>query len=471
MYITETERILMSLKQNSPMTWAKIVGEEIQEFINSDKYIMAEQAEKYYRNRSAVQDKTNRFRLRSNTKNEQPILRKLIEQKMNYMLTRPFSANSDDKLYSQTLAELFDNNFRSKLKRFGRAMPKQGIAYMQPYIDSTGAMRFKIHNFKNIIPLWEDEEKESLGGFIYFATQIVYIADHKTTVIRAELWDRQGVRYFVQVEGGQWQIDPERPDTQPHFLHNGKATLWSEVPLLWARYNEEEFPLYYYLKELIDTLNWNLSVTDDVLRDVANFIFLVKGYGGTDINELVKDLQEALAVLLDADGNVDKMQAELNIDAVMGFMDDVRRKIYDYGNGVDTKDPDLGNASGRAIGFRYSDLDNDCQSIALELQQMFERAKLFIDAYFALSGKGDFTNKSFEIVFNMDMPINETEVVTNLTALAGGRTITSQKTLIKQNPYVEDVEEEFAQIEAEEKEALENSAEFGFPAHEGGDNE
>lgn len=141
---------------------------------------------------------------------------------------------------------------------------------------------------------------------------------------------------------------------------NGQPYNWDTVPIVWTKYNEEELPLCYFIKELIDDVNWQTSVTADVLRDIAKFIFILKNYGGQDIDQFTRELYEALAIQVEGDGGVEKLEPTLNIDAVMAFLDKNRRDLFDYGSGVDTKDPDLGNASGTAINFRYMDLDTDC---------------------------------------------------------------------------------------------------------------
>ena len=62
-------------------------------------------------------------------------------------------------------------------------------------------------------------------------------------------------------------------------------------------------------------------MTADVLRDVAKFIYILKNYGGQDLGEFIKDLKEHMAIKVTTDGGVDKLQADLNIDAVMAFLD------------------------------------------------------------------------------------------------------------------------------------------------------
>ena len=75
-----------------------------------------------------------------------------------------------------------------------------------------------------------------------------------------------------------------------HFTVAGKPYNWEEVPLAWLKYNAEELPLCYFLKDLIDDINWQNSVTADVLRDVAKFIYILKNYGGTDLAEFLNCL-------------------------------------------------------------------------------------------------------------------------------------------------------------------------------------
>lgn len=95
------------------------------------------------------------------------------------------------------------------------------------------------------------------------------------------------------------------------------------------KYNDEELPLCYFLREMIDELNWQNSVSADTLRDVAKFIFVLRNYGGACLAEFVADLRRSLAVKVDADGGVDKLSADLNIDAVMSFLDYMIRLAAD----------------------------------------------------------------------------------------------------------------------------------------------
>lgn len=464
MALTEMDRIKMILSdpEKVPMSLAQIVGEEIKEFKSSEQYKIMVEAEQYYRNRSDVQRKTNDVANRSNCKIEHPILKKLVDQKVNYLLSKPWTVDTSNKAYAEALGEIFDARFRKKIKSLGKNAIKSGIAWIQPYFDEDGKLAFMLIPSTEIIPLWRDSERTKLDAFIRFYDQIVYIGTRKHTITRAEFWYPGGVKRFVTgLEGGfRFMVDKEygteeNDYTESHFVVGNKAYNWEEVPIAWLRYNDEELPLCYFVKDLIDDINWQTSVTADALRDVAKFIYILKNYGGQDLGEFIKDLKEHLAIKVTSDGGVDKLQADLNIDAVMAFLDKQRRDVFDFASAVDTKDPDLGNASGTAINFRYMDLDADCDALGIELKETFQRLKLFIDVYLQLIGKGDFTKEQFDIIFNVDMPVNETEVINNIRASEG---ILSKRTQIQNHPWVTDADEELARIEEERKKSME---EFG----------
>ena len=77
--------LILSDPEKATMTLAQIVSEEIREFKKSPQYQIMVEAEAYYRNRSSVQKKTVDVANRSNTKIERPILKKLVDQKANYL--------------------------------------------------------------------------------------------------------------------------------------------------------------------------------------------------------------------------------------------------------------------------------------------------------------------------------------------------------------------------------------------------
>lgn len=455
------DQIKAAIEKSAPMTLAQIVTEEIREFRHSPQYHEMLAAERYYNNRSDVQRKTNELAGHSNVKMEHPVLRKIIGQKASFLLAKPFSVSTEDAAYADALNRIFDRSFRKKLRLFVTDAVKYGIAWMQPYVDDNGDLAFVRIPATQVIPIWEDDEHERLQAFIRVYPQTIYVGTRKQEITHAELWTTEGVKYFVSSGGPggvhEFVVDKEHGDetsdyTEPHFYYKKKPMNWESVPVIWLKYNDEERSLCYYLREMIDEINWQNSVTADELRDIAKFIYVLKNYGGTNLDEFVSDLRHYMAISVVDDGGVDKLTSDINIDAVMSFLDNTRRDLYDLASAVDTKDPDLGNASGTAIQFRYMDLQTDCEALGDELQDSFQRLKLFLDTYFVIISAGDFTGSAFEIVFNMDLPVNETDIITNIRSSDG---IISRRTQLEQHPWVKDVDEELDRLDKEQQENME----------------
>ena len=461
MEVSVMDQIKAAIEKSAPMTLAQIVTEEIREFRHLQQYRDMLTAERYYDNRSDVQQKTNEFARRSNVKMEHPILRKIIGQKASFLLAKPFSVSTEDGAYADALNAIFDRSFRKKLRLFAADAVKYGIAWLQPYIGEDGELAFMRIPAKEIVPIWEDDEHERLQAFIRVYPQTIYVGTRKQEITHAELWTTEGVKYFVSSGGPagahEFVVDKEHGDesndyTEPHFYYRNKAMNWDNVPIIWLKYNDDERPLCYYLREMIDEINWQNSVTADELRDIAKFIYVLKNYGGTDLDEFVSDLRKSMAIKVDDDGGVDKLTSDINIDAVMKFLDNTRRDLYDLASAVDTKDPDLGNASGTAIQFRYLDLQNDCEALGDELQGSFQRLKLFLDTYFVTIGAGDFTGSEFEIIYNMDLPVNEADIITNIRNSDG---IISRRTQLENHPWVKDVDDELERLDKEQQDNME----------------
>lgn len=443
MTYTETAITLAQLERSGAMTWEQIISNEIREFKCSDEYAVMQEAESYYRNRSAVQGKKNDIAKRSNTKIEHPLIRKLVNQKADYLLSKPFTVSGDSKEYTAALGELFDDELRTKIKSLAKGAVKSGIAYLIPYFEE-GALRFMRVPSTELIPLWTDCENSRLDGFIRFYDRIEYQGTTKIIMHHAEYWSREGVQYFQSQDEEYKQVGE---GFTPHFTIDNKPYNWEEVPLIWLKYNEEELPLAYFVKELVDSVNWQTSVTEDVLRDVSKFIFVLKNYGGQDLTEFVEELRKSLAVKVDSDGGVDTIKPSVDVSEVLAFIDKQRRDIYDLADSVDTKDPELGNASGTALYFRYMGLDNDCAGLGTGLKSAFQRMKLFIDAFFSLTGKGDFSAQKLSVVFNTDMPVNESEVIANCRNSEG---IISRRTILENHPWTESAEEEQKRLDEEQ---------------------
>jgi len=100
----------------------------------------------------------------------------------------------------------------------------------------------------------------------------------------------------------------------------------------------------------------------------------------------------------------------------------------------------------------YQEIDIDTNDFEAEYQSALEELIYFINVHLSLTGQGDFFEEEVKIIFNRDMLMNESEIMGTLTS-AGVKI--SNRTLLSQVPFIDDVDEEMEQIKAETEEAME----------------
>jgi SPP1 family phage portal protein len=185
-----------------------------------------------------------------------------------------------------------------------------------------------------------------------------------------------------------------------------------------------------------------------LLEEVKSVIYALRGYGGENLGEFMRDLAHYRAIKLDADehAGIDLLQADINIEAAEKHWEALKKDIFDFGQGVDEDKDKMGNApSGIALRFLYAGLDLKCNTLEEWFKWGFEQLLYFVNKYHELTGQ-PVSDKEITIVFNRDIAINETQAIEDCQKSKG---VISDRTIVANHPWVTDVDEEIAQIEKE----------------------
>lgn len=442
------EQVLSELSKGI-MTDEQLLAAIVKDWETSEKRKWMVIGDRYYRTKMDIEKKQQDITWRSNQKLAHDFVKKLVNQKVGYLLSKKPTIATENEDYRKIMQDMFDKRLLKVIKNLGKEAINKGIAFLYVYIDEKGELSFKKIPSEQIIPFWKDNDHEEIVSFIRVYEEVVYTNTQKQKQKKVEYHHPKGIKYYVL------QADSLVPDvlagveTNYHFTIDEKPYLWERMPLIAFKYNEEEQPLIECIKSLIDDYNLQASVNADLLADIPNFIYKLVNYGGTNLQEFLNDLNRYRAVKLDENGDVDKLQADLQTDAVEKELLRIRKAIYEFGCGVDTQDENLGNASGVALRYRYSDLDMDCNILETEFQSSLEQLIWFIDQYLLITGKGDFTNEPISIIFNRDIIINESEVIANCQASVG---ILDDQTIRENHPwYTEQVEERLKKQQEQEQ--------------------
>lgn len=463
----EMQRIIEIIEAGakSAVSLDEIIRQEVQDWLMSDERRWMLTGQRYYigehdilqRKRTAIGEDGQPIEVQNlaNNKLVHGFIRKLVDQKIGYLLGLPFSIQTDNQRYLDLLNEIFDRSFLRLLKNIGKEAVNKGKAWVHVYYDESGQLRFKKIPSEEIIPLWRDADHTDLDAVIRVYEVEAYEGKNKTTITKVEFWDTSGVRRYVLGSDGLIP-DVEAGEAGSHFvvvdgdLEQGMN--WERVPFVCFKYNDEELPLVKIVKSLVDEYDARTSDHSNNLEDLPNSTYVLKNYDGQDLGEFRRNMAMYRAVKVRDDGGVDTLELNINTEATEKHLDRLRKDIYEFGRGVLFDIDRVQSApSGVALKFLYADLDMDANIMETEFQASLEQLLWFVNAHLSNTGAGDFSNETVEFIFNRDIIISESDVIADIRNSVG---ILSEETLIANHPYVTNVELEIDRIRKERENAI-----------------
>lgn len=389
---------------------------------------------------------------------------KMVDQKTNYLLGKPFTVNCKNKQYIEILKGVFDKQFRRVLKYIGEDCLNGGIGWLFPYYDPNTQdkrqLTFRRFPSYQILPFWADDDHTILDAACRLYQQEVWNGYTKTIVEKVEIFKPDGLYRYI-LDGLTLTPDIELGEHEPYFTviqgDNSTGYNWEKIPLIPFKYNKQELPLIKRVKSLQDGINTMLSdFENNMQEDARNTILVLENYDGENLGEFRRNLATYGAIKVrtgeGAKGGVTALSVEVNADNYKAILNLFKKALIENARGYDAKDDRLGNNPNQMnIQSMYSDIDLDANGMETEFQAAFEELLWFVNHHLINIGNGDFTNEDVNIVFNRDILINESESIDNCGKSVG---ILSTETIVEQHPWTTDVEMELARLKKEKEEAM-----------------
>lgn len=403
----------------------------------------------------------------ANNKLVNGFVRKLVDQKVGYLLSKPMSIQTSNEEYLELLTDFFGSPLLRLIKNIGKESINKGIAWVHPYYDMEGNLLFAKIPSEQCIPLWRDAAHTELDAMIRTYEVEVYEGSRRTTVTKVEWWDSYGVKRYVLQGSLVPDVEAGAEDSHFQFVGQGeteKPMNWERVPFVAFKYNDEEQPLVELIKSLVDDYDERKSDHTNNLEDLPDSIYVVKGFGGTESGEIRKNLSTFRIIKIDdteANSGVDTISLPIDTEAYETHMNRNRKDIYEFGRGVDTQFEKFGgDKSGVALRFLYADLDMDANILETEFQASLEQLLWFINAHIYNTTGKDFTGESVDFIFNRDILINETEAISNAKDSQG---VISDETIVANHPWVTNAQDELQRLKSEKEEDMKRFEEQSYP--------
>lgn len=372
---------------------------------------------------------------------------KMVDQKTNYLLSQPLAFKSDNEEYVEHLNKVFNKRFHKILKNLGEDCMNGGIAWLHPYYNETGELKFKRFASYEILPFWADTEHTELAMAVrYYLEEDPKLIDR--FIEKIEVYTKDGIDFYTFENN---RLVPEKPH-QNYFRVGEQEYNWERIPLIAFKLNAKEIPLIKRCKNLQDSINEIVSTFKNNMEENAyNTILILENYEGEDPAEFRHNVNQYGLIKVGsvdgARGDVRTLQVEVNATNYESMLKMFKKALLENCKGYDFTDLHTsgGEPNQMLVKSIFSEIDLDANEMELEFQCAFEELLVFVNHSLGV------TDEEVEIIFNRDVLQNEAEIIQMLASI-GLRV--SNRTLISQVPFVDDINAEIAQLEKEEQKAM-----------------
>jgi SPP1 family phage portal protein len=389
---------------------------------------------------------------------------KMVDQKTNYLLGKPFTIQTDNERYEQALKLIFNKRFHRLFQNLGEDSLNSGIGWLYVYYNEKGEFCFTRFAPYEVLPFWKDADHTILDCVVRLYEVEAYEGHDLDVIEKVEIYKTTGIERYTLSEGVL--VDDVENPSSTYMTRQGKGYNWERVPVIPFKYNDEEIPLICKVKSLQDAINTTLSdFQNNMQEDSRNTILIIKNYDGENLADFRYNLAQYGAIKVKtidgAAGDVDALNVEVNSDNYKVLLELLKKALIENAMGYDAKnDRLLGNPNQMNIMSMYSDIDLDANGMETEYQASFEDLLFFVNAHLANTGGGNFKDADVEIIFNRDMLINEADIISNVKNSVG---LLSTESLLAQHPWCDDVAAEIKRLDAEKQKAIDEYAN-AFPA-------
>jgi SPP1 family phage portal protein len=222
---------------------------------------------------------------------------------------------------------------------------------------------------------------------------------------------------------------------------------WGKVPFTPLFNNKNALSDLKKIKPQIDVYDVLNSDWANNLQELQEAILVLINRGAQDYEDFLKDLKKYKIIDIDDSselGGASWLTLELPFESKDKFMEKLLESIYEDAQAVNTIKFGDGNITNIFIKSQYSDLDLKALKFEKMLTKFIKNYCEFYNIYAQMKNYKKIDINKLKITYNHKMIFNEVEKVENVQKSDG---IISEKTNVKNHPWVTDVDDELLEIE------------------------
>ncbi len=315
---------------------------------------------------------------RSNTKTSHAFYTELIDQKTSYLLSG-FNVYSEQEHLNKELQLYFDDNFKSELAETVENASKIGFSYMYAQLGKDFKTHFKYAEGLGIIEVINSVSEKTDYVINYYVKRVDEVTNEN--VLAVEVYDKEQTFYYLIKDNKLISDTTKSINPRPHkvwqeFESNNKVKTkggkFGFIPFFRLDNNEDGYSDLKPIKGLINDYDLMSCGLSNNLQDVAEGIYVVKGFQGNDFNELQNNIRVKKVVGVGEQGDLDIKTINIPYEARKAKLELDEKNIYRFGMGFNSSQVGDGNITNVVIKSRYALLDLKCDKMQRRLKAFLQ---------------------------------------------------------------------------------------------------
>jgi SPP1 family phage portal protein len=360
--------------------------------------------------------------------------KKLVNQKINYLLTNPL-------VYDQRVLELgFDMNELLDSLILNASLDSRSWLYLYVFDNK---LLFSIISDAQIIPMYDKTgnieeliryypEEDSIKVEIWTDSQVFMLEYKDETILKQEVLPHYTTSTIYQNE-----VEEERPKSLGF------------IPFIPLYNNKELTGDVHDIASIIKLYNSICTGLIDNINEFQEAITKFKNYVGSteQLQDIMQQMKLTKAIGVPSDGDVEYIRVEIPTEPRQMILDLLRKAMYSIASGFDQEDfVSANNTTNVMIKAKYADLDAKASDTIRRVRAFYRQ---LVDRLNKFYGGGIKTDLEFAKaqVFNVTEVIED--CVNCIPLVEAG--LMSKKTLMSNHPWIDSVDEELKQIDKEKQ--------------------
>ena len=351
---------------------------------------------------------------KSNIKISHPFFTELVDQEVQYMLSGKDGFVMSDKPELQTELDAYFNeneDFMSELYEVLTGCVSKGFEYMYAFKSKDGKTAFQCADSMGVVEVRAKETDDGCEYVIFWYVDKIGKDNKKVT--RIQVWDDKQTFFYCQEGDGKIILDDSvEHNPRPHVLYkkDGDEATYFEgfgfIPFFRLDNCKKQFSGLKPIKALIDDYDLMSCGLSNNIQDTNEALYVVKGFQGDNLDELMVNMKAKKHIGVDDDGGVEVHTVDIPYQARQTKLDLDEKNIYRFGMGFNSAQLGDGNVTNIVIKSRYALLDLKCNKLEIRLKQFMRKLLKVVLAEINEQNGTDYQQK--DVWFNF-----EREVMTN----------------------------------------------------------